>query len=105
MENIIVKWVGRLLTGLKEAAGGIVAKALGFLGLTWANFAYVMPEVKSWLVSKAAGLSATAHEYLSAFGVDIFMTLIVSAVVARVGMKTFLTSVTALENMVQGSST
>ena len=103
MEAIITKWVGKLITGLKLAAGGIVGRVMAYLGLSWVNFSYTMPEIKSWLLEKASGLSPMAHEYLSAFGVDIFMTLVVSAIVVKVGMKVFMTSVNALEGLVNGA--
>lgn len=103
MESIIVKWVGTLLTGLKLVVGGLVGRVMAYLGFTWVNFHFAMPKVKSWLLDQASGLSDTAHTYLSAFGVDIFMTLIISAVIARVGLRTIMTSLVALESLVEGT--
>lgn len=104
MEAIIVKWVGSIITALKLAGGYIVTRVMAALGLSWASFEYVLPEVKAYLVDKAALLPSEAVQFFSAIGLDVFMVMIVSAVVARVGMQVFLVGTAKLESMIAGAS-
>ncbi|HBK46580.1 MAG TPA: hypothetical protein DDZ67_09140 [Xanthomonadaceae bacterium] len=100
MDAILTKLVGLLVTGLKLAAGSIVGRVMSALGLTWVNVIYALPQVKQWIAEKFSGLPDNVMAILSASGIDVFMTLIVSAIVARVGMRTFTTSITALESLI-----
>lgn len=101
MEQIIVKWVGSLITAIKLAAGYIVSRVMAALGMSWASFEYVLPEIKGWLVDHAALLPSRAVEVLSAFGVDVFMVMVISAYVAKVGLQVFLVGTAKLESMIQ----
>ncbi|WFC43771.1 DUF2523 family protein [Pseudoxanthomonas sp. SE1] len=100
MESILVKLAGLLVTGLKLGATSLVGRAMAGIGLTWVNFTYALPTVKSWVSDKFTGLPPNVTQFLAATGVDIFMTLIISAIVARVGMRTITTSLTALEGLI-----
>lgn len=95
-----MKLVGLLVTGFKLAAGSLVGRVMAAVGLTWVNFAYTLPTVKAWLVEKFAGLPPNYREILAASGIDIFMTLVVSAIVVRVGMKTITTSLASLQGLI-----
>lgn len=100
MEAIIMKLAGLFVTGLKLAAGSFVGRAMAGIGLTWANFTYSMPTVKAWVAEKFSGLPANVVEFLAATGVDVAITLVLSAIVARVGIKTITTSLTALQGLI-----
>ena len=100
MDNIIVKWVGTLITMLKLAASSLVGRVMAGLGLTFVSFTYTLPAVKSWLAEQASGLGSQAQQLLHAAGVDVFMTLIISALVARIGMKTVLMLTSQLDAMI-----
>lgn len=103
MDNIIVKWCGLLLTGLKLGAASIAGRILAGLGLTFVSFTYTLPAVKSWLAQQASGMDSRAVQVLSAAGVDVFMTLVVSALVARIGMKAVLMMTSQLSSMIDGA--
>ncbi|MEA9838961.1 DUF2523 family protein [Xanthomonas campestris] len=100
MDAILTKLSGLLITGLKLGAAGIVGRVMAGLGMTWVNFTYSLPAIKSWLSSKFAGLPDNVTTILSASGIDIFMTLIISAIVARLGMRTVVTSLNALQGLI-----
>ncbi|MBB5865925.1 DUF2523 family protein [Xanthomonas sp. 3058] len=100
MDAILSKLTGLLITALKLGAGGIVGRVMAGIGLTWVNFTYSMPAVKQWIADKFSGMPDNVLTILAASGIDVFMTLIVSAIVARVGMRAFVTSVSALESMI-----
>lgn len=102
MDNIIIKWVGTLITFLKLAASSIVGRVFAGMGLSIVTFTYVLPAVKNWLAQQSSGLDPRAIQLLSAAGVDVFMTLIVSALVARIGMRTFVMLTSQLEGMLGG---
>lgn len=95
-----MKLTGLLVTGFKIAAGSIIGRGMAAIGLTWVNFTYALPTVKSWVADKFTGLPPQIGQFLAATGVDIFMTLIISAIVARVGMRTITTSLTALQGLI-----
>lgn len=100
MDAIIVKFVGSLLSAFKLAAGWLVSRAMAALGLSWVSFEYVLPEVKSWLVDRADLLPARAVQFLSAVGLDVFMVLIISAIVAKIGIQVFMVGADKLQSMI-----
>lgn len=104
MDNIqewIVNMAGTLISGLKAAAGFIAARVLAALGLSFVTWRHVLPDVKAWLLSHATMLDQRVTEFFGYVGLDVAMTLIVSALVARVGMRAFLVGTTALQRMIQ----
>lgn len=100
MEAIILKFVGMLISGLKWAAGSFVGRAMAGVGVVWVNFYAVMPEVKAFLAERFNVLPANALNFLGALRVDDAMIVVVSAVVARVGMKMLTTTVASIEHLI-----
>lgn len=100
MQEIIVRMATTLIVFLKTAASFIVARVLAALGLTFVSFEYVLPEVRSYVVDKASFMPQAMSDVMGAVGLDVFMTLILSAYVSRVGMRAFLVGVTQLERMI-----
>lgn len=100
MDAILAKLSGLFITGLKLAAGSIVGRAMAALGLTWVNMAYSLPQAKSWLAEKFAGMPENVRVILDATGVDVFMTLIVSAIIARMGMRMFTTTLASIQGLI-----
>jgi hypothetical protein len=92
-----------LIAGVKIAAGFIGARILAAFGLTWVNYKYVLPDVKSFIADKASDLPATVIGIFGASGIDIFMTLIISAYVARIGARAFLAGASALDAMIDNA--
>lgn len=100
MEAIITKLAGSLIAGIKVAAGFILARAMAAVGVSWASFEYAMPVVMDWVVAKASMLPGPAVQLLSAVGLDIAITLVVSAYVARYGLELMLVGAGKLEQMI-----
>ncbi|WP_313242391.1 DUF2523 family protein [Stenotrophomonas sp.] len=98
--SMLVGFSGHLIGGLKLAASAIFARVLAACGLTFVNYQYVLPSVKAWLIEHTSGIPGMVREIAGAMGVDIFMTMIVSALVAKVGMRVFLAGVTQLQGMI-----
>ena len=97
METLSVRFVAYFLSALKNIALSIYGRIMGGAGLAFVNFQYALPSVKSWLMDKASGLPETAIQFLGACGVDTFMILIISAVIARAGFRTMLTSINSVQ--------
>jgi hypothetical protein len=100
MEAILMKLAGLLVTGFKIAAGSIIGRGMAGAGLAWVNFAYTLPTVKGWVTDKFGGLPSNIAQFLAATGVDVMMTLILSAIVARVGMRAVTTTLSSLECLI-----
>lgn len=99
MEEIILKWVNKLLVGLKIIAASVFGRALAGVGLTFAQFQYTLPYVKDFLQGYFNQLPANILQFLGACGVDIFMVVIISAFVAKIGLKVILSTVTAVQGL------
>lgn len=100
MKEIIIKFVGTLITGLKLSAGALVGRVMAAIGLTWVNFTYVLPEVKTWIAAQAAGLPGDVANFMAACGIDVFIIMIISAVVAKAGMRTMTTSLSSIQGLI-----
>jgi len=98
--STLVGFASHLLGGLKVAASFIFARVLAACGLTFVNYQYVLPSIKSFIVEQASGMPTMVREMAGAMGVDVFMTMIASALVAKVGMRVFLAGVTQLQDMI-----
>lgn len=94
------RFIGALLSGLKWVALSIFGRVMGGAGLAFANFQYAMPQVKQWLMDHASALSPAAQQFMGACGIDVFMVLVVSALIAKVGFKAVLTMATSLQGLI-----
>lgn len=103
LTTTLVGFAGHLVGILKTAAGFIFARVLAWAGLSFVNMQYVMPDVKAFVADYASALPTQVSQLAGALGVDIFMTLILSAIVARTGMRAFLVGVDALQNMINNA--
>jgi len=98
--SILVGWTGHLLGAAKVACSFIFARVLAATGLTFVNYQYVLPEVKQFIVERATGMDGAAANIAGALGVDVFMTMIISALVAKVGMRVVLAGISQLQGMI-----
>jgi len=98
--STLVGFAGHALGALKTAAGFIAARVLAALGLTFVNYQYVLPEVKGWITPYLSAIPGSVGQLTGALGVDVFMIMILSALVARVGMRAFLVGVEQLQSMI-----
>lgn len=103
MDAIIVKLAGKLIAGLKLAAGFIVARVMVALGLSFVTFQAVMPDIKAFIVGKTAGLDPRVIEFFGYVGFDVAITLVVSALVAQIGMRAFLAMTSQVQGWIQGA--
>lgn len=100
MEEIIVKFAGKIISGFKLAASFIVARVLAAFGLSWVTYSTTMPVVKSWIVGKFAGLDSRVVDFFGYVGLDIAIIMIVSALVTKVGTRVFLAATSKVEEMI-----
>ena len=84
----------------KHAASFIFARVLAATGLTFVSYNYVLPDVKQFVAQNATGLDGSVIQLAGAMGVDVFMTMVLSALVARVGMRAFLAGIDKVQGMI-----
>jgi len=100
MEQILVKFSGKLISGFKLAASFIVARVLAAFGLSWVTYSATMPTVKAWIVGKFSGLDPRIVDFFGYVGLDIAIIMVVSALVTKIGTRVFLASASKLEEMI-----
>ncbi|MEN5206691.1 DUF2523 family protein [Stenotrophomonas terrae] len=99
-KTLLVGYAGHVLTLLKAAAGFIVARVLAAFGLTWVTYVQVLPEVKDFVRGYTSALSSEVAQLIGAMGIDIFVIMILSACVAKYGMRAFLVGIEQLQTMI-----
>lgn len=103
LTSTLVGFAGHLLGGLKLAASFIFARVMAALGLAFVSYNAVLPSIKAFIQTKAAALPDVIFQLMGAMGVDVFMVLIISAYVAKIGMRVFLVGVTQLQQMISNA--
>lgn len=101
--DMLLNFGTHLLKGLRDIAAGIVGRVLTTFGLTMVSFSSIMPDIKSYLVSIVGGLPGNIISLLSAMGVDVAMTLILSALSVRLAWKVFIIPKSVAQNLGVGS--
>jgi hypothetical protein len=87
----IAKAVGRFVfSAFRDGIGLLVAKLLGVFGLTVISMSALLPDLKGFLSQYAASLPPVVLEFASAIGLDVFMTMIVSALSIKLATKVFI---------------
>lgn len=104
MDAILVKFAGLILTGLKLAASSIFARLMIGAGLTYVSFNAAYPQVRSFVESKFLSLAPKAQELLNYTGVTAFMTIVLSAIVARAGLQVFKVATARMDEMMAGTN-
>lgn len=100
LKQVLVGASGNLVGGLKLAAGFIGARILAALGLAYVTYQAVLPDVKAFLNGYLNQLPTVVRELAGALGVDVFMILILSAYVAKIGTRAFLAGVNQIQNKI-----
>jgi len=100
VKTILVGYSGHFLSMLKTAASFIVARVLAAFGLTWVTYFQVLPEVKDFVRGYTSALSGNVSQLAGAMGVDVFIVMILSACVAKYGMRAFLVGIDQLQRMI-----
>lgn len=98
--SVLIGFTSHFLGAFKLACSSLVARVLSAMGLSMVSFKYVLPEVKAFVMQYAGGMDGAAMQIAGALGVDVFMTLIISALVAKVGLKVVLATMDSLSGMI-----
>lgn len=77
--DIIAMFGGKLFNLFKLGASAIVARVLAAFGLATISLNTATPMIKDFLASYTASLDPVILAYMHAFGVDQFMTMVLSA--------------------------
>lgn len=104
MDSILVKFAGLIMTGLKLAGTSIFARLMAGAGMSFVTFTIAYPQVRSFIESKFLSLPAQAQQMMNYCGVTIFMTMVISAIVARAGLQLFNMATTKLDSLVAGAN-
>lgn len=101
--DMLLNVVSHVLKGLRDIAASIVGRVLSTFGLTMVSFQSIMPDIKAYLISVVGGLPGNIVSLLSAMGVDVAMTLILSALSVRLAWKVFIIPKSVAQNLGVGS--
>ena len=83
--------VGRFVfASFRDGIGLLVAKLLGVFGLTMISMSAVLPDLKGWLAQYANSMPPVVTQFAGAIGLDVFMTMVISALSIRLASKVFI---------------
>ena len=83
--------VGRFVfAAFRDGIGLLFAKLLGVFGLTTISLSAVLPDLKAFLSDYATALPPIVLEFAAAIGLDVFMTMVISALSIRLASKVFI---------------
>lgn len=100
----IIKGISHLLVGLKVAAAGIVGRVLATFGLTMITFNALLPELKAFVLEKAAGLPASSLDFLGYLNVGVAMSMIFSALTIRLAWKVLIVPTSVADTLAGGGT-
>ncbi|MFT4256761.1 MAG: DUF2523 family protein [Pseudoxanthomonas sp.] len=103
LTSTLTGFAPHLIGAMKLAASFIVARVLAALGLSFVLYKSTLPVVKTFLQGYFDMLPEQVLDLAGALGVDIFMVMILSALVTKVGTRVFLTATSALQEMVNNA--
>ena len=104
MEQIIIKFVGKLITAVKLAASSIFGRLMAGAGMAFVAYNQVYPNIKDFVSSKFLALPGWAVQLLSYCAVDQAITMVISALVAYSLGRLTLVGATALEQQILNGS-
>jgi hypothetical protein len=99
--EIIAVFAGKIFNLFKVGAGIIVARILGAFGLSLVTLNAILPSLKDYLTNFASQIPPKALEFLGAVGMDVFMTVVLSALTIRLATKVFILP-TSVANQLPG---
>ncbi|RDY67517.1 DUF2523 domain-containing protein [Lysobacter soli] len=83
--------VGRFVfASFRDGIGLLVAKLLGVFGLTMISMSAFLPDIKGALAQHAAAMPPVVMQFAGAIGLDVFMTMVISALSIRLASKVFI---------------
>jgi hypothetical protein len=101
MDEIILKFAGKIISGIKTAASFVVARVLAAFGLSWVLYDATMPPIKAYLTQQFMRLDPRAIDFFGFVGLDVAAVMVVSALVTKMGTRVFLSSASKVEQMIQ----
>ena len=99
--EIIAGFAGKVFNVFKAGAAIIVTRVLGAFGLSLVSMNALLPSLKDYLSSFAAQIPPKALEFLGAVGMDVFMSVVLSALTIRFATKVFILP-TSVANQLPG---
>lgn len=106
--SVVWQWIlggiAHLISALKTAIGGIVAKILATFGLTLVSFEAVLPNLKAFVSQHVSGLPAEALNFLGAIGLGQGMSMILSALTVRMAFKVFIVPTAVADQLGGGAA-
>jgi len=97
--EMILTLVKTLIFAIKAAAAGIVTRVLAAFGLSLVTFNGVLPGLKSFLAEYLNRLPPKSMDFVAAVGLDVAMTMIVSALTVRMAWKVFIIPKAVADNL------
>lgn len=91
MPLIIGALISALINALRTYLPGIVGRVLLALGIGFATHTLAMPALLGMIQTRVSGLPAVLLQYFGALGIDVAITIILSALAARAAQKALLT--------------
>ena len=97
----IAKGIGYMFGMAKTVVAGLVGRVLGTYGLSVVTFNEVLPDLKSFVSGFFTSLPTVVVELASAVGLDIAMSMIISALTISMAWRVFVIP-TSVKNAMQG---
>lgn len=88
--ELVGAMAGKLFVVFKRGAAIIVGRVLATFGLALVSFQSVLPNLKQFLLGYVQGIPPKALEFMGAVGLDVAMTMILSALTVRLAWKVFI---------------
>jgi hypothetical protein len=83
----IARAVAHMFTVFRDGAVFIVGKVLATFGITLVSMNALLPDLKAFLMEYTAALPPAVTEMAAAVGLDVFFTMILSALTVRLAGK------------------
>lgn len=88
--ELIAGIAGKVFNVFKLGMASIVSRVLGAFGLTVVSMNAILPNLKTWLQQYVTALPESVLQFASAIGLDVFFTMILSALTVRMAFKVFI---------------
>lgn len=99
----ITEGVAAMVGGLRMAIAGLVGRVLGTFGLSLVTFNSVLPDLKAFLAGYLDNLPPSLLQFASAVGLDVAMTMVISALTVRMAWKVFIIPTSVRDQMTGGA--
>lgn len=80
---------GWIVAAFGASMGGLLFKALAALGIGYASYTFLVPEFKSAISNQFSGIPGEVRAALGMMKIDVFITMVLSAISARLASRLF----------------